>query len=454
MKSQNLPKPPALIKTIGPSIILLGLAIGSGELILWPYLAANWGLGLLWGAVMGISFQYLLNTEIIRYSLATGESVFLGLQRISRLIPIWFIFSTFVPWSLPGFSSASAEILVYLIPAFNATYVSIAMLLLTGIFLSSGSSLYKTMERFQKTIILVGLPLVLLLAALLTSQNDWVLAASGLIGRGDGWWFFPEGVALSAFLGAFAYSGAGGNLNLAQSYYVKEKGLGMGKYASKISSLFSSDRKPVSIEGGIFKDTPQNRKLWDRWWSLVTTEHLIVFWGIGLATIILLAVLAHATVFHVETAEGLSFIFAEADAIGARLGTYWTTVFLLLSALMLLSTQVGVLESSSRIISENILLLFYTKGKKVNITSWFYAALWGQILLGVIIYLSGISEPRFLLTLGAMLNGAAMMIAFPLLYWLNTRSLPQSLRPTKLRKIGLGIAFAFFAFFVVKVVTG
>src|SRR4030042_2651807 len=109
----RLPSPPKLIKAIGPSFILLGLALGSGELILWPYLTANYGLGLIWGALLGITFQFFLNLEIMRYSLIWGESVFVGFKRLSRLWPFWFIISTFIPWALPGFSSASAQILAY-----------------------------------------------------------------------------------------------------------------------------------------------------------------------------------------------------------------------------------------------------------------------------------------------------------------------------------------------------
>ena len=79
-------------------------------------------------------------------------------------------------------------------------------------------------------------------------------------------------------MGAFAYSGAGGNLNLAQSYYVKEKGWGMGKFASKISSLFSQDAKATKIEGQIFKDTPANYKKWQDWWKVINFEHSIIFY--------------------------------------------------------------------------------------------------------------------------------------------------------------------------------
>lgn len=71
----SLPAAPSLWQALGPSFVMLGLALGSGELLLWPYLASQWGLGLLWGALLGISLQYVLNTEVIRYTLVWGESV-------------------------------------------------------------------------------------------------------------------------------------------------------------------------------------------------------------------------------------------------------------------------------------------------------------------------------------------------------------------------------------------
>jgi len=71
-RPRNLPTPPSIVRTLGPSFILLGLALGSGELILWPYLTAQYGLGLLWGGLLGITLQFVLNTEAMRYTLAWG----------------------------------------------------------------------------------------------------------------------------------------------------------------------------------------------------------------------------------------------------------------------------------------------------------------------------------------------------------------------------------------------
>lgn len=458
--ARQLPPPMPLWRSLGPSFILLGLALGSGELILWPYLAANWGMGLIWGALLGVSFQFVLNTEAMRYTLYWGESVFVGFRRLSILLPLWFVISTFIPWSLPGFSSAAADIVLfflgnsmsYLDPNVIRLVTTIVLLLLTGLLLSSGKSVYNTMERFQKTIILLGLPFMFMLAFLLTELNDWSSLGWGIVGRGDGWWFFPSGVGVAAFLGAFAYSGAGGNLNLAQSYYIKEKGFGMGRYMEKISSLFGGASKPIQIEGATFVDNPANFKRWQGWWRMVNQEHFLVFWTLGVLTIALLALLAYAMVYGQELTEGINFVFAESIAISQLSTPLFGNFFLLLAAVMLFSTQVGVLESSSRIISENSILLFHNKGRAVNLSRAFYIALWGQIGLGILVYMIGFQEPRMLLTVSAILNAAAMMVSFALVWILNRLRLKKKYWPAKWRTVVMMAAFLFFLYFLVQII--
>ena len=46
----------------------------------------------------------------------------------------------------------------------------------------------------------------------------------------------PEGMALPLLLGALAFAGAGGTMNLAQSNYIREKGYAMGRYAGRRTS--------------------------------------------------------------------------------------------------------------------------------------------------------------------------------------------------------------------------
>lgn len=449
VSSYNLPQPPSLLKIIGPSFILLGLALGSGELIMWPYLSSRYGLGLIWGGLLGITFQFILNTETMRYALAWGESVFVGFRKISRIIPFWYVLSTFIPWSLPGFSSASAEIIHHFFPFLNERVTAIFLLFLVGVILSSGQTLYKTIEKIQKTNIGISFPFIVILVLLFSNQTAWQEYSRGLVGQGNGWLFFPEGLSLMAFLGAFAYSGAGGNLNLAQSYYIKEKGFGMGKFSAGIRSLFAAGAEKIQISGHTFPNTPANRKTWAKWWKLMVTEHFLVFWLLGFLIISIMSVLSRSLLYGSEVGSGLSFLFSQAEAMTQASHFVIGNTFLLMAAAMLFFTHLGILESSSRIISENIFLIFSKSDKqKANLSSGFYVALWSQILLGVGIYLVGWQEPRFLLTLAAILNAGAMMVSFPLIYWLNRRYLPAEYQPHLLRKIAMLAATLFFAFFV------
>lgn len=445
--THNLPEPITLKKSIGPSIILLGLALGSGELIMWPYLVSQYGLGIIWGGLLGITFQYFLNTEIMRYTLARGESVFVGWRRFGRAIPAWFIFSTVIPWALPGFVLASATMLNHVFPVLPINLTAASLILLTGIIISSGSTLYKTMETVQKTLLSVGVPFVTLLALYMAKGTDWSALFQGFVGIGDGYRFLPQGVAIGAFLGAFAYSGGGGNLNLSQSYYVKEKGMGMGRYGVGIKALLSGSGSH-RIDGEFFPLSASNLGRWRRWWRLVTTEHLLVFWGIGIFTISMLALLSAATARGVESSGGLSFFFREAEMIGSALHPLVGSAFVLVGALMLFTTQLGVLEAASRVIAENILLLRHKVNDEVNASKMFYLVLWIELSFSALYLFSGAAEPRALLTLGAILNAAAMMVAFLLILFLNTRLMPNPLKPSLYRRIILITAASFFAYFV------
>ncbi|MFH2085416.1 MAG: Nramp family divalent metal transporter [bacterium] len=444
--STELPEPITLRQSIGPSFILLGLALGSGELIMWPYLVSLYGLGIIWGGLVGITFQYFLNTEIMRYTLAWGESVFVGWRRWGKIIPAWFVFSTVIPWALPGFVTASATLLHHVFPVLPIPQTAVVLILLTGLILSSGRTLYQTMERVQKTLLMFGVPFVAILTFYMARGSDWSALLSGLVGIGEGYRFLPQGIAMGAFLGAFAYSGGGGNLNLAQSYYIKEKGMGMGKYDTGIKTLLAGDASH-RLDGQLFSLSAGNLSRWRRWWRLVCTEHAIVFWGIGLATIILLSVLSMATAHGVSSSGGMAFFFKEAEMISLATTPLIGTLFVLVGVLMLFTTQLGILESASRIIAENILLLKFQHDDEVNASKMFYLVLWSELIFSAIFLYFGATEPRAILTLGAVLNAAAMMVAFILILILNRR-LPKLIQPNWGRQFMLIIAALFFLYFL------
>jgi len=455
-KIQPFPAPVPLKKLIGPSFIILALGLGSGEVILWPYLASNYGLGIAWGAVLGITFQYFINMEIERYALVKGESVFVGIAKFWRGAPVWFILSTFIGFGLPGIIAASAKVFSSLIGFEHFQFIAIGFMLLIGLILSSGKTVYGMMERLTKTIILLGVPFVFVLTIILSSKTDWSALAAGVLGNGDGYFFLPEGIVLATFLAAFAYAGAGGNLNLTQSIYVKEKGYGMGKYAQRIAGLFQKKKtaEAIRLDGTDFEETEQAHKNFLVWWRRISIEHALVFWLIGATSILLLMLLAFVTTFGAsDNAQGINFVINEGAAIGSILGPAIGAVFLFVVTIMLFQTQLGVMDSTSRIMAENAAISYTKKTKKatVPLSKIYFIFLWAQITFGIFLFLIGITEPKTLLILGACINALAMFVHIGLVSILNHKALPKFFRPRMWRKLLLGLIFIFFGFFSVVV---
>lgn len=446
---KHLPHPPSIWSIIGPSFILLGLGLGSGELILWPYLTAHYGLGIIWGAALGITLQFFLNMEVERYTLAKGESVFVGMARtFSWFSPIWFFVSTLIPWMWPGIIATAGLVLAELFGWENPTTVTTVLLICLGLLLSTGKTVYQRLEQWQKFSIVIGAPFVVILTLMIAGPGDWQALGAGLMGKGEGFRWFPKDLALLTFLGALAYSGAGGNLNLAQSFYIKAKGYGMGIHAGTISSLIHGAKGSVSLEGFSFKHTQGNRAIFHKWWRLINIEHGIVFWLTGLITMLTLGVLSYATVFRsgVEAPEGVGFLFLQAQQIASQTLPILGTAFLVVVSLMLFSTQTSIFDATSRILAENLAIVNRNLFPIQKMGWYYYAFLWLQIGLSIVVLNLGIAQPIMLVVISAVLNAITMGVYALMINRLNATQLEPGLQPNIFRKAILTSLSIFFAF--------
>lgn len=453
LKRADMPKPLPLKRLLGPSFILLGLGLGSGEIVLWPYLSANYGLGIIWAAVVGITLQFFLNMEIARYTLVTGESIFVGFARLlGRFAPPWFIASTLIPWMWPGLAAASGKILS---EAFGFSYTStipIGILLGIGVTLSSGSVLYKTQERFQKGAIFIGVPFILGLTILfLTPETGFALfdglMGNGILPTGERYFMLPAGISIATFLGALAYAGAGGNLNLSQSLYVKEKGYGMGAYAKKLKGLFSNAHHEGSLTGTTFELTQQNKRFFALWWKRINIEHAAVFWATGLVTMVSLSVLSYETAYGTGATQGISFVSTQARIMGEVLHPVVSTLFLVVTGILLMFTQFSVIGSTSRIMAENLVLTDTERFPAKRSSSFFYTFLWLQIFAGIAILKTGFTEPLVLVTVSAVLNAFSMFIYSIFVLFTNESLLPAVAKATVFRTCMLLSVILFYGFF-------
>src|SRR5262245_20593343 len=110
LRPSPMPPRPRLLHALGPGVIWLALAQGSGELIWWPYIVAKYGLGLLFLLVPACLLQWPLNVEIGRYTVFTGESVWQGFFRLNRPFAflLWLLMAASFLW-FGGFATAGGE---------------------------------------------------------------------------------------------------------------------------------------------------------------------------------------------------------------------------------------------------------------------------------------------------------------------------------------------------------
>ncbi|MBN2198167.1 Nramp family divalent metal transporter [Candidatus Wolfebacteria bacterium] len=446
-ENRPLPPPPHWKKVLGVGLIVMGLVVGTGELIMWPHLVTKYGLGILWAAFLGISFQYFINQEVARQALATGESFFTASTRVLKwLAPLWFV-SAFILYIWPGWAGALGTTLSELFGFGNHFVWAWLSLALVLILTFSGKIAYAILEKTLKIIIPAFFILLLIVSFLNLKLFHFKEAFLGLINFG----WVPENIDFSIFLAAIVFAGAGGLLNLCVSLWYRDKQTGMGRYVGQITNPITGHPAAVSVKGYVFETNAENLKKWKHWMKLVKIDQGIIFWFLGLITIILISLNAYAVLTPKGLVpEGLNVAVAQAHIFGDQWGIWGFKIFLLMTFLMLFSTMWAVIDAFTRIISDILYVNSqtgpfkkYLSGfKNISLHHFYY----GLIMILVIIQaiLIPFNAPLSYLTISAVLGGLAMAIYIPILLYINNRRLAKPLRPGWITNIFLFLAFIFY----------
>jgi len=427
---------------IGPSVIILGAAIGSGEFILWPYIVSHWGFGIWWACMLGLLTQFWVNMEIERYTLATGESTVVGFVRLWKHWAWVFLLCNTIPWVWPGWAMGGATCLSFLVGGKPVVY-GVASMLLIGLVLSLGPVLYKTVERLQLVMVAVLLVFVFILFFAVAKADCIREMAAGAVNFGH----IPKGIELPLLLAAIAYAGAGGSLNLAQSNYIKDKSFGMGAFIGRITSLITGDSEAIPDTGFLPKETDENIARWKRWWRAANWEHFLLFFVLGAISLITLACIAHSTVFGLDIGKDMDFIREEGVQLGKAFGTLAKIGLWVAGVLILFTTELAIMDMVARVTADIVRTHWARDSERWSLRRVYYICLWVEILAGCIILIAGFRKPIPLLVLGACLNGMVMAFYCFLLLWMNMRVLPRWLAMGKLRFVAIVWACAFYGYF-------
>lgn len=430
-EERQLPEPPPLRKLLGPSVILVGVGVASGEYILFPYIASQAGLVFLWAAVVGVAVQFFINMEIERYTLATGETAIGSFQRLWRpwggILAAGAILATM--W--PGWATSAATVFTFAIGGGDPNLIAIAVLLVIGAILTVSPVVYTTVEKLQ--FIKVGAILLFMVIAVFAAIKATAFEDSTAVVTSFG--TFPGEIQLAILVGALAAAGAGGANNLVQSNWIRDKGFGMGHYVPRIVSPITGQEEAAPDADRLsFPTDEANLRRWHEWWKRANLEQFVSFACVATITICVFSLLAYSTVFQnpdLPESSGFDFIALEASVLDGAVGEWFGTMFLAVGAISLFAAALGIVDYVSRLVAD----VLHTRDSSWTESRLYFAVVWTMITFGSLILLLGFDQPLVLLTISTVMGGAIMTVYTILLLITNRRYLPRAIRLAGYRRV-------------------
>jgi hypothetical protein len=447
---------------VGPGVIALGVSIGSGEFLLGPAAFVKYGLSLLWVVGIAALLQTLLNVELMRYTMATGEPIFTGFMRTRPHSTFWAWFYSilyFLQMGWPGWAGAAAGAVFFLwakrLPGAAESgivyAIGVGLFLLCAAVLMVGRRIERTLEYLNWIMVAAIIAGLGLLAILFVPANTWAAAVAGFAGfdlKTGAFQFVPAGADFF-LLGAFAaYAGGGGVANLTLSNWARDKGYGMSSTVGFIPAAVGGKKVALAHSGATFKADAEALKRWKGWWRIVRVDQWGVYFTGAVLGMALPALLYVTFVPAGSEIRGLGIAAALAHSVGAQKGAIFGGAIAILGVWILFKAQLDILEGMTRGITDILWAgsarIRAWRGGDVRVVYYSVLALislWGIIALRL-------TQPIILLTVSANMAGIVFIISSLHLLYVNTRLLPRELRPPMWRRVALVALALFYGFFV------
>ena len=419
------------LKYLGPSLIVTGAVIGSGELVLTTSLGAAAGWSFLWWILLSCWCKSLVQAECARYTIVSGDTYLRAINRVPGRIwriswPIWLGLIAYIPGTmgLGGIIGGAGQALSYLASLADITIDGVActglIAVTASIILSSGS--YKWLERIMLPLVLTFTVTTLICVVAMQFTEFRTTPADVLSGMTPDFTLF---VALAALaLSAYGYTGTTSGDISAYTYWCIEKG-----YPSYIGSD-RSDPNWESHARGWMKVLHT-----DVWLALlIVTCATIPFYVLGAGVLNQMGIVPEG---NDETISALSNIFTQ------TLGPWAVWIFSIGAFLILFSTVLSGVGAGGRFIPDYLIEMKFMDRSNLplrkSIIRWYLAAL---PLVAFLIYLF---IPNFvvLIMIGGLTSALFLPIQSGATIWLQARKMDPRIRPRTLTRIGLWVIFLF-----------
>ncbi|GAB3458496.1 Nramp family divalent metal transporter [Actinophytocola sediminis] len=442
---------------IGPSLIALGISIGSGEWLLGPSAVGEFGfVGVGWVITISALLQTFYNVECSRYVMATGEVPIVGFGRVPPGWKFWVPFSLFafyLAFIFGGWAAGAGQGLFALITGRLhredeiewVRLLAIGLLLVVFLITALARKVSRALELANWVMLTVLLSVLLVVCVALVPWSLWWDGVRGLITPAAP----PPGITASQLGGLAGFTALASGLNWYAMNHYRDKGYGMGYRVGFISGMRGEKTELRSV-GVTFPDTPVNQQRWRRWYKLLKIDLWLVFFGGAMIGMLLPTILmSHVVQTSGEQPTTANVPTFTAEQLGAQYGSGMFYLMLVVGVLVLFSTQLGIFEALVRNFTDSMHAVSPKLRRRLEGDPRKFYYPYMLVLIVVIGAALHLALPTELVQISAnMSNFGALMFPFVLIY-LNSR-LPRPARPRPWHYVILVLNVLFFGFFFVN----
>lgn len=441
---------------VGPSLIALGISIGSGEWLLGPQAVGQFGfIGVGWVILVSAVLQTFYNVEISRYVMATGEAPVVGWGRVPPGFLLWVPLSVFIiifSFIAGGWAAAAGQGLYALVHgkvppagAEEPKIWAIALLVLVFLMTVGAKRISRTLELANWIMVGAILLFLVIVDLVLVPFDIWWDGIRGFVTPAAP----PAGITATQIGGLAGFTALASGLNWYVMGHYRDKGYGMGYRTGYISGLRGKQGELADV-GVTFPDDATNANRWKRWYRLLMVDQWGIFFvGAMLGMLLPTILMAQAVNLSGQKPTQANVPTFVASALDAEYGRFMFYTALLIGVLILFSTQLGIFEAMVRVTTDASHATSPRLRRLIEGDPRRFYYPFMLVLLVVIAVILHLALPVSLVQWSAnMSNLGALIFPFMLMY-LNSR-LPRPARPRPWHYVLLAANVLFFGFFFVN----
>ena len=415
------------LRHLGPSVIVAGSIVGSGEILLTSGLGAVAGFALIWWVLLSCWSKSIVQAELTRYCITSGDTYMRALNRLPLRIPgpkqkvswpVWLAVIAFIPGvtGLGGIVGGAGQGLALLFDGLDSR-VGAAIAAFCAILILSTNS-YRYLERIM-IVLVMGFTVITIFSSGLMQFTEFKIGIEDLL---SGLSFQFPLVAASMAIAMYGYTGVTSGEIAAYTYWCVEKG-----YTKNIGSDHS-DPAWVDRARGWLKVLHA-----DIWLTLIIlTCATLPFYFLG------------AGVLHTSglRPEGLQTIEVLSNMFTGTLGEWSLVLFAVGAFFILFSTTLSGVGAGGRVFPDYVIEFGFIPRTKIRRKRWTIGYVIIIPLLALALYMF-YERPIALIMIGAFFAAITLPIQSGATLYLQSKHMDQRIRPRPLTRFALWLTFIF-----------